>query len=86
MRPRAIRITAENNRKNFADMCGPFLSRTGYITLPGRERAVSRCRFILVSLNVSIKRKSVKEITLGNLTVNSIHLSKCLSKIRCLSL
>lgn len=54
MRPRAIHITAENNRKNFADMCGPFLSRTGYITLPGRERAVSRCRFILVSLNVSL--------------------------------
>lgn len=40
----------------------------------------------LVSLNVSLKRKPVKEITLGNLTVNSIHLSKCLSKIRCLSL
>lgn len=40
----------------------------------------------LVSLNVSIKRKSVKEITLGNLTVNSVHLSKYLSKIRYLSL
>lgn len=40
----------------------------------------------LVSLNVSPKRKPVKEITLGNLTANSIHLSKCLSKIRCLSL
>lgn len=39
-----------------------------------------------VSLNVSLKRKPVKEITLGNLTANSIHLSKCLSKIRCLSL
>lgn len=40
----------------------------------------------LVSLNVSIKRKSVKEITLGNLTVNSVHLSKYLFKIRYLSL
>lgn len=40
----------------------------------------------LVSLNVSIKRKSVKEIILGNLTVNSVHLSKYLSKIRYLSL
>lgn len=40
----------------------------------------------LVSLNVSIKRKSVKEIALGNLTVNSVHLSKYLSKIRYLSL
>jgi hypothetical protein len=40
----------------------------------------------LVSLNVSLKRKPVKEITLGNLAVNSIHLSKFLSKIRCLSL
>lgn len=40
----------------------------------------------LVSLNVSLKRKPVKEITLGNLPENSIHLSKCLSKIRCLSL
>lgn len=40
----------------------------------------------LVSLNVSLKRKLVKEITLGNLTVNSIHLSECLSIIRCLSL
>lgn len=40
----------------------------------------------LVSLNVSIKRKSVKEITLGNLTVNSVHLSKYLSKTRYLSL
>lgn len=36
----------------------------------------------LVSLNVSIKRKSVIEITLGNLTVNSVHLSKYLSKVR----
>lgn len=35
---------------------------------------------------VSLKRKPVKEITLGNLAVNSIHLSKFLSKIRCLSL
>lgn len=40
----------------------------------------------LVSLNVSIKRKSVKEITSGNLTANSVHLSKYLSKIRYLSL
>ena len=40
----------------------------------------------LVSLNVYIKRKSVKEITLGNLTVNSVHLSKYLSKRRYLSL
>lgn len=40
----------------------------------------------LVSLNVSLNRKPVKEITLGNLAVNSIHLSKFLSKIRCLSL
>lgn len=40
----------------------------------------------LVSLNVSIKRKSVKAITLGNLIVNSVHLSKCLSKTRYLSL
>lgn len=40
----------------------------------------------LVSLNVSLKRKPVKEIALGNLAVNSIHLSKFLSKIRCLSL
>lgn len=40
----------------------------------------------LVSLIVSLKRKPVKEITLGYLTVNSIHFSKCLSKIRCLSL
>lgn len=35
---------------------------------------------------VSLKRKPVKEIALGNLAVNSIHLSKFLSKIRCLSL
>lgn len=35
---------------------------------------------------VSLKRKPVKEITLGNLAVNSIHLSKFLAKIRCLSL
>ncbi len=40
----------------------------------------------LVSLNVSLKIKSVRETALGNLTANSIHLSKCLSKIRCLSL
>lgn len=40
----------------------------------------------LVSLNVSLKRRSVKEIALGNLAVNSMHLSKFLSKIRCLSL
>lgn len=32
----------------------------------------------LVSLNISLKRKPVKEITLGNLAVNSIHLSKYL--------
>lgn len=30
---------------------------------------------------VSLKRKPVKEITLGNLAVNSIHLSKFLSKV-----
>lgn len=34
----------------------------------------------LVSLNVSLKRRSVKEITLGNLAVNLMHLSKFLSK------
>lgn len=39
-----------------------------------------------VSLNVSLKRKPANEITLGNLPENTIHLSKCLSKIRCLSL
>lgn len=40
----------------------------------------------LVSLNVSLKKKSVREMALGNLTVNSVHLSKYLSKIRYLSL
>lgn len=34
----------------------------------------------LVSLNVSLKRKLVREIASGYLAVNSIHLSKCLSK------
>lgn len=34
----------------------------------------------LVSLNVSLKRKPVKEITLGNLAVNLMHLSKFLFK------
>lgn len=36
----------------------------------------------LVSLNVSLTRRSVKEIALGNLAVNLMYLSK----IRCLSL
>lgn len=40
----------------------------------------------LVSLNVSLKIKSVRETALGNLAAKSIYLSKCLSKIRCLSL
>lgn len=40
----------------------------------------------LVSLNVSLKKRSVREITLGNLAVNSMHLSKFLSKRRCSSL
>ena len=35
---------------------------------------------------VSLKRKPVKEITLGNLGVNLMHLSKFLFKIRYLSL
>lgn len=35
---------------------------------------------------VSLKKKSVREMALGNLTVNSVHLSKYLSKIRYLSL
>lgn len=40
----------------------------------------------LVSLNVSLKKKSVREMALGNLAVNLIHLSKYLSKRRCSSL
>lgn len=40
----------------------------------------------LVSLNVSLTGSSVREMALGNLTVNSVHLSKYLSKIRYLSL
>lgn len=40
----------------------------------------------LVSLNVSLKKKSVREMALGNLAVNSIHLSKYFSKRRCSSL
>lgn len=40
----------------------------------------------LASLKVSLKRKSVRETTLGNLAVNSVHFSKCLSKTRYLSL
>lgn len=39
-----------------------------------------------VSLNVSLKIKSVREITLGNLAANSIRLSKYLSITRRLSL
>ena len=34
----------------------------------------------LVSLNVSLMGSSVREMALGNLAVNSIHLSKFLSK------
>ncbi len=40
----------------------------------------------LASLKVSLKRKSVRETTLGNLAENSVYLSKCLSKTWCLSL
>ena len=40
----------------------------------------------LVSLNVSLKRNSVREMALGNLPAISIYLSKVLSKIRRLSL
>lgn len=40
----------------------------------------------LVSLNVSLKIKSVREIASGNLPAISIYLSKYLSKTRCLSL
>ena len=39
-----------------------------------------------VSLNFSLKRRSVRETALGNLPANLIHLSKCLSKTRRLSL
>lgn len=34
----------------------------------------------LVSLNVSLTGSSVREMALGYLAVNSMHLSKCLSK------
>lgn len=40
----------------------------------------------LVSLNASLKIKSVREIASDNLPAISIYLSKCLSKTRCLSL
>ena len=40
----------------------------------------------LVSLNISLKIKSVRETALGNLAANSLYLSKGLSKTKCLSL
>lgn len=41
---------------------------------------------VLVSLNSSLRRRSVRETALGNLPVNLIHLSKCLSKTMHISL